>query len=95
MRMSSKSGRMGKTTGFLSILALCLSLQAQAAASADKKSSGKHHVLKATKETVQPFYDNIPGARWDVFEQSSHMPHVEETERFNEVVGAFLATLDE
>ncbi|HEY0807723.1 MAG TPA: proline iminopeptidase-family hydrolase, partial [Pseudonocardiaceae bacterium] len=50
---------------------------------------------EATKETVQPFYDNIPGARWEVFEQSSHMPHMEETERFNEVVRAFLATLDE
>jgi L-proline amide hydrolase len=49
---------------------------------------------EAAKETVQPFYEGIPDVRWEVFEQSSHMPHVEETERFNEVVGTFLATLD-
>ena len=53
MRVSGKSGGMGKATGFLSILALCLSVQASAAPSGEKKSSGKHHVLKATKETVQ------------------------------------------
>src|SRR5260370_11485043 len=53
MRVRSKSGGMGKATGFLFILALCLSVQASAAPSGEKKSSGKHHVLKATKETVQ------------------------------------------
>src|SRR5713101_3221516 len=53
MRVSGKSGGMGKATGFLSILALCLSVQASAAPSGEKKSSGKHHVLKATPETVQ------------------------------------------
>src|SRR5260370_2163032 len=52
MRVSSKSGGMGKATGFLSILALCLSVQASAAPSGEKRSSGKHHVLKATKETA-------------------------------------------
>src|SRR5258708_37930990 len=53
MRVSSKSGGMGKATGFSFILALCLSVQASAAPSGEKKSSGKHHVLKATQETVQ------------------------------------------
>ncbi|HEX4723686.1 MAG TPA: proline iminopeptidase-family hydrolase [Pseudonocardiaceae bacterium] len=49
---------------------------------------------EATRETVQPFYEGIPDVRWEVFDRSSHMPHVEETERFTEVVGAFLATVD-
>lgn len=49
---------------------------------------------EATRETVQPFYDGIPDVRWEVFDRSSHMPHVEETERFTEVVGGFLAELD-
>jgi L-proline amide hydrolase len=50
---------------------------------------------EATRETVQPFYDGIPDVRWEVFDRSSHMPHVEETERFMAVVGAFLATLED
>ncbi len=33
---------------------------------------------EATQATVQPFADLIPDVRWTVFEQSSHMPHVEE-----------------
>lgn len=49
---------------------------------------------EATRETVQPFYDGIPDVRWEVFDRSSHMPHVEETERFVEVMGGFLAELD-
>ena len=50
---------------------------------------------EATPETVQPFYDGIPDVRWEVFEQSSHMPHVEETERFLATVDDFLAMIDE
>src|SRR5712692_7633640 len=57
MKVSRQTGRMRHATAFLSIWAICLSLQEQAAASGQKgpttKSSGKHHVLKATKETVQ------------------------------------------
>jgi L-proline amide hydrolase len=49
---------------------------------------------EATAETVQPFYDGIPDVRWEVFDRSSHMPHVAETERFIEVVNGFLAELD-
>jgi L-proline amide hydrolase len=50
---------------------------------------------EATPETVQPFYDGIPDVRWEVFEESSHMPHVEETERFLATVDDFLAMIDE
>jgi L-proline amide hydrolase len=45
---------------------------------------------EATPETVQPFAERIPTVRWELFEASSHMPHVEEPERYLEVVGAFL-----
>ena len=36
----------------------------------------------------------MAGARWELFEESSHMPHVEEPERFLAVVGAFLDEAD-
>jgi L-proline amide hydrolase len=45
---------------------------------------------EATPAVVQPFADNIEGARWVIFEQSSHMPHVEEQEACMATVGAFL-----
>jgi L-proline amide hydrolase len=45
---------------------------------------------EATAATMQPFHDAIPTVRWEVFPDSSHMPHVEEEDRFLAVVGAFL-----
>ncbi|WP_421580554.1 proline iminopeptidase-family hydrolase [Shinella sp. M31] len=45
---------------------------------------------EATPATVQPFKDGIKGARWKIFEQSSHMPHVEEQEDCMRIVGDFL-----
>lgn len=45
---------------------------------------------EATPACVQPFADKIPGAVWEVFADSSHLPHVEEEERYLQVVGAFL-----
>jgi len=54
--------------------------------------SGRHD--EATKATVQPYADHIPDVRWTIFENSSHMPHVEETERCLQVVGEFLAQHD-
>jgi L-proline amide hydrolase len=50
--------------------------------------SGKYD--EATPATVKAFLDHIPGARWELFEHSSHMPHVEETDRYLQVVGDFL-----
>ena len=49
---------------------------------------------EATPATIQPFADEIPDVRWTVFEESSHLPHVEETERCMQVVGDFLAEAD-
>ncbi|SEQ26742.1 tricorn interacting aminopeptidase F1. Serine peptidase. MEROPS family S33 [Faunimonas pinastri] len=54
--------------------------------------SGKYD--EATPATVQPFADEIPDVRWTVFDHSSHMPHVEETELCMQVVGDFLAEHD-
>jgi L-proline amide hydrolase len=45
---------------------------------------------EATPAVVQPFADRIKDVRWEIFDNSSHMPHVEETERCLKVVGDFL-----
>jgi L-proline amide hydrolase len=49
---------------------------------------------EATPATVRPFVDGIPDVRWEVFADSSHMPHVEEEERYLQVVGDFLESVD-
>jgi L-proline amide hydrolase len=50
---------------------------------------------EATPATVQPYADRIKDVRWEIFEYSSHMPHVEETERCLQVVGDFLDQNDQ
>jgi L-proline amide hydrolase len=50
--------------------------------------SGRHD--EATPKVVQPIVDGIRNIRWEIFENSSHLPHVEETERCLAVVGDFL-----
>jgi L-proline amide hydrolase len=50
--------------------------------------SGRHD--EATPVTVQPYFDRIHDVRWEVFEHSSHVPHLEEPERFREVLLGFL-----
>ncbi|MDX6314961.1 MAG: L-proline amide hydrolase [Streptomyces sp.] len=54
--------------------------------------SGRHD--EATPATLQPFADRIPDVHWEIFEDSSHMPHIEEEERYLQVVGAFLDSAD-
>ncbi len=49
---------------------------------------------EATPATVQPFFDAIPDVRWEILERSSHMPFLEEPDRFDEIVNAFLAAND-
>jgi L-proline amide hydrolase len=49
---------------------------------------------EATPATVQPYMARIRDVRWQKFPNSSHMPHVEETERCLAAVGAFLAEHD-
>ena len=49
---------------------------------------------EATPATVKPFFELIPDVRWEMFDLSSHMPFVEEPERYLQVVGEFLALHD-
>ncbi|WP_027344548.1 proline iminopeptidase-family hydrolase [Hamadaea tsunoensis] len=53
--------------------------------------SGRHD--EATPATIQPFYDHIPDVRWEIFEESSHVPHLEEPEAFRAVLRKFLRGL--
>jgi L-proline amide hydrolase len=48
---------------------------------------------EATPATLRPYRELIPDVRWEVFEESSHMPHLEEPERFRQVVTAYLKTV--
>jgi L-proline amide hydrolase len=50
---------------------------------------------EATPATVQPYADRIRDVRWQIFEHSSHMPHVEETEACLKLVGDFLDSNDQ
>ncbi|GAA4526093.1 proline iminopeptidase-family hydrolase [Amycolatopsis samaneae] len=50
--------------------------------------SGRHD--EATPAVVRPFRDLIPDVRWEVLEDSSHLPHLEEPARFFEVLEGFL-----
>ena len=49
---------------------------------------------EATPHIVEQIHSRIPGAQWELFDNSSHMPHVEEAEAFLERVEAFLTTVD-
>jgi L-proline amide hydrolase len=54
--------------------------------------SGRHD--EATETVVQPFADLIPNVRWTIFENSSHLPHIEETAGFMALVENFLDSND-
>ncbi len=49
---------------------------------------------EATPEAVRPWVERVAGARWEVFAASSHMPFIEEPERYRAVVAAFVAAHD-
>ena len=51
--------------------------------------SGRHD--EATPATVQPYADRIPDVRWTIFEESSHLPHLEEGGACLRLVAEFLA----
>ncbi|MEV0324803.1 proline iminopeptidase-family hydrolase [Streptomyces sp. NPDC050658] len=53
--------------------------------------SGRHD--EATEATVRPFQELIPDVRRHIFEESSHVPNLEEPERFREVLLEFLKGL--
>ena len=49
---------------------------------------------EATPHIVEQIHRRIPGAQWELFEESSHLPHIEEPEAFLERVETFLKTID-
>lgn len=53
---------------------------------------GRHD--EATPETVEWYRSLVPGAELVVFEDSAHLAHLEERDRYNDVVRAFLAGVD-
>ena len=55
-------------------------------------ASGRHD--EATPRIVGEIHERIPDSDWVIFEDSSHMPHVEEPERFRAAVEAFLARVE-
>jgi L-proline amide hydrolase len=50
--------------------------------------SGRHD--EATPATMQPFQELIPNTRWEIFEESSHVPHLEQPEALRAVLADFL-----
>jgi L-proline amide hydrolase len=54
--------------------------------------SGRHDSV--TPDAVSQLHLGLPDSRWELFEESSHMPHLEEPDRFSSVVGAFLDEVD-
>ncbi|MDX2139564.1 MAG: proline iminopeptidase-family hydrolase [Chloroflexota bacterium] len=52
-------------------------------------TSGKYD--EATPLISGTVYTGIPGAQWVTFDHSSHMAHVEEAERYRQVLSAFIA----
>src|SRR5919198_3081678 len=54
--------------------------------------SGRHD--EATPLIVGQIHERIAGAEWVIFEESSHMPHVEEPDAFLDTVERFLETID-
>ncbi len=54
--------------------------------------SGAHD--EATPLISRTVQEGIPGSEWVLFEDSSHMPHVEEPERFLDVVGGWMRRIE-
>jgi L-proline amide hydrolase len=49
---------------------------------------------EATPAVVSPLVDALPDARWELIEEASHSTHLEQPERFRELVAAFLDSHD-
>lgn len=54
--------------------------------------SGKYD--EATPLVVKPYLERVPGCEWVLFENSSHMPHVEEKQLCLATVSGFLSRYD-
>jgi len=47
---------------------------------------------EATPAMVSEIHSLIPGSTWELFPESSHMPHIEEPARFKRIIGDWLDT---
>jgi pimeloyl-ACP methyl ester carboxylesterase len=55
-------------------------------------TSGRHD--ECTPALVEPLARGINGAEWVLFEESAHMPYLEEPARYLDVVGGFLERVE-
>ncbi|MDX6505388.1 MAG: proline iminopeptidase [Gaiellaceae bacterium] len=55
-------------------------------------TSGRYD--ECTPALVEPLHDGIAGSEWVLFEESAHMPYLEEPERYLEVVSEFLKRVE-
>ena len=56
-------------------------------------TSGRHD--EATPLIAETVHTGIPGSEWVIFEESSHMAHAEEPERYMQVLDDFLSRVEE
>jgi proline-specific peptidase len=49
---------------------------------------------EATPAITETIHRGIPGSQWVIFDHSSHMPHVEETDRYLQVLREFLSRVE-
>ena len=49
---------------------------------------------EATPHIVEQIHERIRGSEWTIFEESSHLPHIEEPAAFLERVDAFVRSID-
>jgi len=55
-------------------------------------TSGRHD--ECTPKLVEPLHEGIAGSEWVIFEDSAHMPYLEETQRYLKVVADFLERVE-
>jgi proline-specific peptidase len=55
-------------------------------------TSGRYD--ECTPTLVEPLHQGIAGSEWVLFEESAHMPYLEEPERFLAVVREFLERVE-
>ena len=55
-------------------------------------TSGRHD--ECTPALVEPLHRGLAGSEWVLFENSAHMPYLEEPQRYIQVVGEFLERIE-
>jgi len=55
-------------------------------------TSGRYD--EATPAVMETIHQGIPGSKWVIFEQSAHEAHLEETERYLQVIDTFLEEVE-